>query len=243
MKFAGTDLRTTYGLIVRSVSGWNGMPPITNPHDVIVDYGINFVSQLQPKVISLSVLVEAATESALKTALDNISLLLNPQLGAQALYLDWPNYNRYYTAKLQSISPWEIFSTIARADIEFFCADPLAYSDTETHSDYDISGSDPKTETETPGGSAIIRDARFVISNPDSGDITLENTTTGDSITVTSDGTDITIDSGEFTCAGATAFSGHFPRLLPGQANSITITGAGTGSNQGLDIYYRDAYL
>ncbi len=245
MKFAGTDLGD-YGMTVLLKGGDAGAPPLINPIDNVIDNGITYTSRLETRVISMSAVVSAASKALLATALDNIKLLLNPQLGEQALYLDFPpSYDRFYTAKLDSLPQYLIQGTVAITDLSFVCADPLAYSDslTSVNKDLNALGSDPYDWNETPGGSAINRKAEFVITSPAVGTVILQNITTGDTLTMTSDGSNITVDCDTFSCSGATAFSGHWPRLQPGTANNIKITGAGTGAGTELDLTYRDCYL
>jgi len=245
MNFAGTDL-TTKGLEVLRISGQTYMPQINSPLQPILNKAIVFTSTLQSRIIKVSVVVKKDSEADLKTALDDLMLILNPQLGEQTLYLDWPNALRYYTAKLTDMSDWDTSGgNFALADLTFTCADPMAYSTTQVDEDTLIT-SDTQTVTTTPGGSAIIRPV-ITITFTANDTITIENTDTGESVVFDTDGAagSIVIDSDGYTVTGDVdgGFTGQLPRLLPGQLNTLTIKNAYGASNGNCNITYRDAYL
>jgi len=170
--------------------------------------------------------------------------------GVKHLTLDFPD-DRFYKAKLDNPIDWEIIThKLARAELSFICPDPLGYSSSETSSDHNINA-DPKTVTETTGGTAYIEPVYTLTAGEALNDVTIkvENTDTGEELQwqgSLANGEKLEIDVGLWIVkkegvASMADMSGKFPRLLPGFANSIKVTGF--GSLGSLNIKYRNTYL
>lgn len=150
MKFNDIDL-STYGLIARR-SPVLYMPGVGIENVQVGDKAYDFRAYLQPKVISVDVVVSSAT---LESDLDSLSKLLNPILGVKKLVLDKPD-DRYYNAKVSGGFEYQfVGSKIAVGSIQFICPDPMAYDNDETSSDNNIDA-DPDTITEVTGGTGYI---------------------------------------------------------------------------------------
>jgi len=249
MIFDGTDL-SDYGLTVKKSSLSSFMPPIRTSHVEIADKAYDFRAYLNPRTIRLDVVVTGTGEDNLISNLDNISKLLNPVAGVKHLTLDFPD-DRFYKAKIDSPIDWEIIThKLAKAELSFICPDPLGYDNSETSHDHNINA-DPKTVTETPGGTAYIEPVYTLTAGEALNDVTikLENIDTGEEIQwqgSLANTEELEIDVGlwivkkEGTVDMADV-SGQFPRLLSGQSNSIKVTGFSTTGS--LNIKYRDTYL
>jgi len=239
-----------YGLLVRKSSLSSFMPSIKTNYVEIADKAYDFRAYLSPRTINLDVVVTGTGEANLISKLDNISKLLNPAGGVKHLILDFPD-DRFYKAKLNNPIDWEIVThKLARAELSFICPDPSGYSNSETSSDHNINA-DPKTVTETTGGTAYIEPVYTLTAGEALNDVTIkvENVDTEEELTwegSLANGEELEIDVAMWIVkkegvADMADVSGQFPRLLPGQNNSIKVTGfSNTGS---LNIKYRNTYL
>jgi phage-related protein len=204
-------------------------------------------SSLQPKLMNFGVIVTAASQALLITALDNIKTKLNTREDA-ALILDILS-TRYWNARFDSLTGGFVSPVAWRGSLSFTALDPLAYSTSETSSPFNIDA-DPDTVVETAGGTANVEPVYTLTAGEALGaiELTLENLTTG--ISLTWSGTVADEDELIIDCAAGTIYlndtpsmatmEGRFPWLIPG-ANSIKVT---NWSNSGtLDIVYRARYL
>ena len=249
MIFDSVDL-STYGLTAKQSSLASFMPPIKASHVEVGDKAYDFRAYLQPRIITLEVLVTGTSKANLISNLDNISKLLSPVEGVKHLTLDFPN-DRFYKAKIQNSIDWEIIThKLAQAELSFICPDPLGYDNSETSHDHNINA-DPKTVTETPGGTAYIEPVYTLTAGEALNDVTikLENINTGEEIQwqgSLANTEELEIDVGLWIVkkegtADMADVSGQFPRLLPGQSNSIKVTGFSTTGS--LNIKCRNTYL
>ena len=246
MNFDETDL-STYGLIVKGTSPIPYMPPVGIEHVQVGDKGYDFQAFLEPKIISLDVVISSAT---LESDLDSLSKILNPILGVKKLILDKPD-DRYYNAKVSGGFEYQfIGDKIAVGSIQFICPDPMAYDNDETSSDHSIT-TDPKTVTEATGGTGYIEPVYTLTAGEALNDVTIkvENTDTeeefqweGSLANTEKLGIDVAnwMVEKEGTASMATV-SGQFPRLKPGFTNHIKVTGFSTTGT--LNIKYRNRYL
>jgi len=249
MIFNAVDL-SDYGLTVKKSSLSSFMPPIKTNYIEIADKAYDFRAYLNSRTINLDVLVTGTSKANLISNLDNISKLLNPMEGVKHLTLDFPD-DRFYKAKLDNPIDWEIIThKLARAELSFICPDPLGYSSSETSSDHNINA-DPKTVTETTGGTAYIEPVYTLTAGEALNDVTIkvENIDTGEeiqwqgSLAITEE---LEIDVALWIVkkegtADMADVSGQFPRLLPAINNSIKVTGFSTTGS--LNIKYRNTYL
>jgi len=249
MIFNAVDL-SDYGLTVKKSSLSSFMPGIRTNYVEIADKAYDFRAYLNPRTIRLDVVITGTGEADLISNLDNISKLLNPVEGVKHLTLDFPN-DRFYKAKLDSPIDWEIIThKLAQAELSFICPDPLGYDNSETSSDHNINA-DPKTVTETTGGTAYIEPVYTLIAGEALNDVTVkvENLDTGEELQwegSLANGEELEIDVALWIVkkegvADMADVSGQFPRLLPGISNSIKITGFSTTGS--LNIAYRNTYL
>jgi len=252
MQFNSLDLTgSDYNLkVLYQPTSLSYMPPLQTNVQPIGNKGYSFDTRLQPKIITLGVIVEGTSKANLQTRLDNLSRVLDPTQGVKSLILDYPD-DRYYQAKLSDKIDWTLHSdTIVTGTLVFIAPDPLAYDNSAVSSDHNIDA-DPDTVTETPGGTGWVSpvytftagEALTTIS------FTLENVTTGEELIwvgTLANTDELEIDVENFTVKkegslSMTGVSGQFPRLQGGVANSIKVTNA---SNTGaLNIAYRNRYL
>ena len=128
--------------------------------------------------------------------------------------------------------------------------DPMAYDNNEEDNNYDINA-DPKTITETTGGTGRIEPVYTLTAGEALTDvtITLENLNTEEALIWEGSLADtevLVIDTVRWIVekegvASMVNMSGQFPRLVANQANSIKVTGFSTTGS--LNIKYRDRYL
>ena len=178
--------------------------------------------------------------------LDNIKKTLGTETEHQ-LILDVIN-TRYFNAILDDFDGDFTAPACWEGSLSFICPDPLAYSTTETSSDFNIDA-DPDTITETVGGTAITKPVWTLTAGETLSDVTikLENVTTGEELQWTGslvDEDELEIDCKYWTVkknsVSAMTITGEFPRLIAG-SNSIKVTALSTTGT--LNITYRDAYL
>jgi len=245
LSFNNIDL-SAYGLVVNRIS---------NPIDFqtstiqLPDISYAFNSKRPPKIIIVSCTVTGADRSTVNGYLDSIRLVLNEN---QSKKLALDSYSgRYWNARVLGLTDMYASTNVWQGDITFQCLDPFAYSTTQTQSTHSIDAT-PKTVSETPGGSAIILPVyRITINEFAYTGLSIKNENTSEELTFNDE-----VSSGEMLeidCATwvvkldgteSMDISGQFPRLLPGQANPIKITGAWTTGKSAntLEIIYRDKY-
>jgi predicted phage tail component-like protein len=249
MNFDSNDL-SSYDLTVKKSSISSFLPPIKTSYVDIADKAYDFRAFLQPRLITVDVVVTGTGESDLISNLDAVSKILNPAYGVKKLVLDFPD-DRYYNAKVNGPIDWQVVTyKLAMAQIGFVCPDPHGYANSQTDSNHSINA-DPKTVVETTGGTAYVEPVYTLTAGENLTSITLkvENINTEEELQwqgSLNDTEELEIDAGlwivkkEGTADMADA-SGQFPRLLPDQDNSIKVTGF--GSLGSMNIVYRDTYL
>ena len=196
--------------------------------------------------LRMNVVIQGTNAADVISNLDNVKKTLVSE-EEKELILDSIS-TRYWNARLESLDGDFVANTAWQGTLSFLCPDPLAYSTTETSSDFNIDA-DPKTITETVGGTAITKPVWTLTAGETLSDVTikLENVATGEELQWT--GSLVDEDTLEIDCQYWTVkkngtvdmnITGEFPRLTPG-ANSIKVTGLSTTGT--LNITYRDAYL
>ena len=195
--------------------------------------------------LRMNVVIEGTNAADVISNLDNVKKTLASE-EEEALILDSIS-TRYWNARLESLDGDFVANTAWQGTITFLCPDPLAYSTTETSSDFNIDA-DPKTITETVGGTAIAKPGWTLTAGETLSDVTikLENVTTGEELQWTGslvDEDELEIDSQNWTVkknsVSAMTITGEFPRLIAG-SNTIKVTALSTTGT--LNITYRDAY-
>jgi hypothetical protein len=227
------------------------MPAIETNYVPVADKAYDFKAYLRPRAITLDCLVTGTNTTNLVANLDGISRLINPQNGVKTLVLDAPS-DRYYNAKPDSAIDWEIIGDkLASGQLRFVCPDPLGYANSATSSNYNINA-DPKTVSETTvGGTAYIEPVWTLTAGGTLSSVTIKvkNNTTVEEIQWTGSltvGQTLVINVPlwivyKVGVASMATVTGQFPRLLPNQANSITVTAFGTTGT--MNIAYRNTYL
>ena len=246
LSFDGNDL-SDYELVVTSPDMNRFSQNV--PSIQLQDRGYAFRPQRQPRLITVQFDVTGSTRSVLNSNLDTIKRILTT-LVVKHLIFDTLT-TRYFNAIVQNFGGQYLSATLFRGDMTFTCPDPVAYSTTETSSDFDIDA-DPKTITEVVDGSAFLLPVYTLVAGENLAGITLlvENLTTLEELSIASltmTNTEILVIDCErwlVTLESAAEMSnvtGKFPRLEPNLTNSIKVTAFGALGT--LNITYREAYL
>jgi predicted phage tail component-like protein len=216
------------------------------PYTQLQDYALIGGYKRNALGLKIKVVIQGTNAADVISNLDNVKKTLVSE-EEKELILDSIS-TRYWNARLESLDGDFVANTAWQGTITFLCPDPLAYSTTETSSDFNIDA-DPKTITETVGGTAITLPVWTLTAGETLTDVTikLENVTTGEELQWTGslvDEDELEIDSQYWTVKknGTVVMNitGEFPRLKPG-ANSIKITGFSTTGT--LNVKYRNRYL
>ena len=248
LSFGGVAL-STYGLIVMNSTLHPILPqPRLRQAKLTGKSGAyDFDAEYEPREFVCDVTIIGTTLADLQSKVDSIAAVLDVVLGERQLIFDIQS-TRYFMAKLAAAPDFAYEGFSAKAQLRFICADPFAYSTTETDSDHAVDES-PETLYETPGGNGYIDPVWTLTADADLGavTITVTNGTTAEAFSWTG-----TINTGEVLVinsstwhvtlegvASQTAISGAFPRLKGGVTNTITVTGF-TGN---LNVTYRPRYL
>jgi predicted phage tail component-like protein len=245
LSFGGTAL-STYGLYVTSDDAYALSRLIETSQ--LQDKAFASSPKKEARTITLDVCIKGSSLSDLMSKVDNLKRVLMLGVTAEELILDiLPS--RYFNALCSGFAPKIDTTTTMSGTLSFLCADPRAYAVTPTSSDFNIDA-DPKTITETPGGSAYIQPVWTLTAGGTLSSVTikLENVTTDEELQWTGSlaATDtLEIDSEHWTVKkngtdSMATVTGQFPRLSPGIANTITVTGFSTTGT--LNISYRDTY-
>ena len=241
LTFNGIDL-STYGLVVtnQNLDIFKQVPDAVQ----LINKAYEFGNTRIPKSADIKIVVIGTTHDDVKNKLDSIKSVLNERdskhliLGTQT--------DRYYIARFVSLDGAFISPLAFAGTLSFMCYDPLAYSINETSSNFSIDA-DPKTITETAGGTAYIEPVFTLVADTDlTGTIKVENLETSEELQWTgmlATGEDLEIDVESWIVKKAgipdmATVSGQFPRLLQG-SNRIKVT-AFSGS---LNIKYRNRYV
>jgi phage-related protein len=239
--FNGIDM-LAYGVIVTS----HNIPDCNKeiPTVQLKDRAYSGEAKRGVKRLRLTCSIDGSDVSDVRDKLDDVIRLID--VGNCRLVVD--GTGRYFNAEFEDRSSGNCFPTYWQGTLTFLCPDPLAYSTTETSSDFNIDA-DPDTVSETVGGTAIVKPVWTLTAGEDLTDVTikLENQTTGEELQWTGslvDEDELEIDSANWTVkkngTSAMTITGEFPRLIAG-SNTIKVTGLSTTGT--LNITYRDAYL
>lgn len=215
---------------------------------------------LEPREIAAPISVRGTSNDDLDDKLDALRLLMNPRNGDKSIKFDH-QADRYYLGRLNEAVNWKYYGPcVARAVLHFLCADPLAYSTTETTQTITVTETPYDTTAPSVGVVAGTEYARPVWTVKNTGVssvpwVEIWNTTTNELIRSkqsiahnayvrfdsererlqkSSDGTnweDIMLKIDEFK---------QFPRLAPGVSNSVQIGGLASGV---VTVKYRARFL
>jgi predicted phage tail component-like protein len=248
LSFGGVAL-STYGLIVLNTTKHPMLPPPRLRQAKLTGKSgaYDFDAEYEPREFICGVHITGTTLADLQSKMDSIAAVLDVQLGVQQLIFDIQS-TRYFMAKLAAAPDFAPEGFSAEGQLRFICADPFAYSTTETDSDHTVD-EDPETLYETPGGNGYVEPVWTLTADADLGavTITITNGTTAEAFSWTgtiNTGEVLVIDSALWHVtlegvASQTAISGAFPRLKGGVKNTITVT----GFSGNLNVTYRARYL
>lgn len=216
---------------------------------------------LDAKEIPVVCHIAGTSNSNLKLKIDALRALLDPANGEKTLRFDHES-DRYYLARLAGESEFNYIGPSAmQFELRFQCADPHAFSTTETTQVLAIESNPDTFNAPATGVIAGTTYARPVwkVKNTTGGAvsvITLQNTTTGETITCTytvPNNDWIRFDSQRerlqyspddtewFDIMGYLSTSNKlFPRLKAGVANALAVVGLSAGE---LTVVYRARYL
>ena len=207
-----------------------------------------------PRLITLEIIIEATTNALLLGYLDSIKSIVGERL-EKALALDTQT-DRYWLARFLEMSGNLINAATYKGVLIFSADDPMAYDNTETtRGPVDIDA-DPKTITEPASG--VLEGTGYALpvytlitGAPGLTDVTIkvENVTLAEELQWTGSlttGQSLEIDVPGWVVnkegvANMATVTGLFPRLKPGESNSIKVTGFGTTGT--LTIVYSKRYL
>jgi len=249
MNFNSVDL-ADYGLTALLSSPIPWMPPLKHGDTGAHWRTYQSYTELLPREITLDCIVTAADRATLISYLDSLSLLLSPTNDEKKLQLDFPT-GRYWNAKVSQGVLWEpVSQDTAMGSISFICSDPRAYDDDQTSSPFDIDA-DPDTVVETTGSTASIEPVYTLTAGENLVAVTIKlaNVTTDEELQWTgslANGEVLEIDVPNWIvnkegAASMATVTGQFPRLAPGAANTLTVTGFSTTGT--LNITYRNRFL
>jgi len=245
LSFNGTDL-STYGLIVtnESAAAFRQLVDFVQLPDAAYPFG----ATREAKSISLDIAITGSSYANVQSKLDAIKRILN-QRASKHLILDVQD-DRYYNAQFISLGGAYKSPRAFIGNLDFTCPDPVAHSTTETSSDFNINA-DPKTVTETTGGTDYIKPIYTLTAGEALNDVTIkvECVETEEELQWTgslANTEKLMVDVINWIVRkeGSTSMAtvvGQFPRLLPGITNHIKITGFGTTG--ALNISYRNCFL
>ena len=215
------------------------------PYTQLQDYTLIGGYKRNALGLKIKVVIQGTNAADVISNLDNVKKTLVSE-EEKELILDSIS-TRYWNARLESLDGDFVANTVWQGTITFLCPDPLAYSTTETSSNFNIDA-DPKTITETMDGTAITKPVWTLTAGETLTDVTikLENVTTDEELQWTGslvDEDELEIDCKYWTVkkngVSAMTITGEFPRLIAG-SNSIKVTGLSTTGT--LNITYRDSY-
>ena len=260
--FDGVDLSgADYGVTVTSASVSRAAPRDIAHQDIpYFPGGISRVLGPQQRQISVTAVQVGDTPADFRAKHDRLIWLLS-QAETKPLIIDlddrWPD--RYWPVLLDSAPAPDAVRQhrVARFTLGFAVPGAYGYSTTLTERTVTLSA-DPTSFTETPGGS-VQASPVYEIENLDTYDVTevtIANTTTGDSLTWTgtlTNGDILRVDThtqlveisteggSSWTASMSSLDSGHeWPRLAALAENTVEISGVPDGV---LDMSYRNTYL
>lgn len=248
LSFGGVAL-SAYGLYVRNSTLHPILPaPRLRQAKLTGKSGAyDFDSEYEPREFPCDVVVIGTSLADLQSKVDSIAAALNVELGVKALIFDIQS-TRYFLAKLASSPVFSYSGFMAEAQLRFICADPFAYSTTETASVHTVDEA-PESLQETPAGNYLIEPVWTLVADQELAavDIIITNGTTNEAFTwsgTVGNGETLIIDSAQWYVtlegvASMTAISGAFPRLQGGVVNALQVE----GFHGAMTITYRARYL
>jgi len=243
--FNSVDL-SLYELVITSSNAHILSQTISTVQMRDLAYNMGFYRDARP--LNFRVAVTGDSVADVISNLDNIKKTLGTEVECQ-LILDILT-TRYFNAQLQSFDGSFISPYCWEGSASFLCPDPLGYAVTQTSSTYNIDA-DPKTITETVGGTGMVKPVYTLTAGETLTTVTikLENITTNEELQwtgslATNDELEIDVEHWSVKKNGVSAMTGlvlssKFPRLTPG-ANSIKVTAFSTTGT--LNILYRNTY-
>jgi phage-related protein len=214
------------------------LPGRHGEHEFPGDFGV--------RMFDMKLFCVATSAAQLATYLDAIAQTFDPTLGTKQLIFDLLS-TRYYLARVDG--PFAItrrFTVSADLAVRMVCADPLPYAVTQLAP---TSASSPLSVT--PAGTFLTRPViDLTCGSTYSGNIVFTNAATGESVTwngsvVSTDIIKVECDTyrvrknGTLAMGGLAAGSAFFG-LLPGVANSISVSGPTITQ---IKATYRDRWL
>ena len=260
LSFDGTNL-STYGVSLVDSPIPIFAPPKIQTANIPQSHGVAVRGQyLQPRTISVDVVIEGSSFSDLLSKLDSIRALLSPSKGDKQIIFDHQN-TRYYLGRLENDIEVPVLGAKAIvATLRFFCADPLGYKTTETELVYTDGGAWDGSITYTGSIATPI----VIVGDRDTADavlaLSVENETTSESIQANyalGEGNQIKFDGDreliEVSEDGTTwtqvmkfidSTNRTFP-MLQGGSNQLTFSGFTDtgGSEYSWTVTYRERYL
>lgn len=111
--------------------------------------------ELEPATLSTKVLIEGTSFSNLQTKIDNLNLLMAPELGDKSIALDYIT-DRYWLGRISGPFSSPVIGTKKIVtNLDFILADPLAYGTSEhSHTD-SISGSSGTVYSHDTSGEVV----------------------------------------------------------------------------------------
>lgn len=216
---------------------------------------------LEPRELPVSGYVTGTSASNMKSKLDALKLVMNPANGEKSIRLDHVS-DRYWLGRLAGdIEYTNVGPSSCKVEMRFQCADPLAYSTTETTQTVTV---DTNPEVATVPAAGVVAGTEYArpvwkVQNTTGGSvslITIMNSTTGEVCTCTytvpnndwvrfdSQRERLQYSPDDVEWFDIMAYLGTdqklFPRLAPGVANSVSVLGLTSGV---LTVVYRARYL
>jgi len=245
--FDGVDLKTL-GVYLLADTEQQALPPVRQRLVAIPGRhgAYDFAAQYEAREFRLECFISAPSHAQLMDRLASVARLLDVTRGPRALILDTIP-DRYWLARVSDVIQVAAGALNAEFTVSLVCAEPFAFSLTETVSTHTIDA-DPKTVLENPGGSAPVAPVYELTPNiPISGTIRLGNITSNQEVLwmgVLAAGDRLTIDAERYLVKkndldSMASVSGSFPRLNPDVDNELRVMGM-TGT---LKVTYRARYL
>jgi len=261
--FNGTDLSgASYGVtVLRHAVSFTAAPRVERYMIGNRQGGFSQGGFLGARKISCECIVTASSNDDLDDKLDAIKLLMDPRAGDKSIRFDHMN-DRYYLGRLDGDIDFEyIGPNSALLELQFLCANPVAFASSETTQSITIDAS-PDTNAVPASGSVAGTDYSYPVwkfQNSSGGalsSITLNNSTTGEVIKVDyalPNGHYLRIDSSRQRVESSTDNTTwtsrmssintnytRFPRIKAAVSNSIVVTGA---NGCALTVTYRARFL
>jgi len=246
LTFNSVDL-STYNLII-TYSNIHALFQKVD-HTQLEDLSYGESAKKEPRYIKFEFAVTGTGMANLRDNLDSVKKVIVTKT-TRTLALD-TLAGRYFNAQYISMKGEYKSAQLFVGDMEFKCVDPLAYSTSEISHNHTLDVEDPKTITETTGGTGYIKPVYTLTAGEALNDVTIkvECIEAGEELQWTgslANGEELEINVATWLVrkegvASMATVTGQFPRLLPGTDNRIKVTGFGTAG--ALNIKYKNTYL